>query len=160
MSARPEILWAQRSSGTDAAKNIIYLTVNLPDIDVGTLVYDLTSTSISFKATAGTTEKKVHEFSLNFFDEVIPEESTSRLNSRSFSTVLRKKTKKAEYWPRLTKEKAKLPYIKTDFSKWVDEDEQDGSAAFDDDMVGGIPGMDDGMGGMDFSQMMAQMGGG
>lgn len=32
---------------------------------------------------------------------------------------------KIEYWPRLTKDKAKLQFLKTDFDKWVDEDEQD-----------------------------------
>jgi hypothetical protein len=31
--------------------------------------------------------------------------------------VLRKKTPKAEYWPRLTKEKPNRNWIKTDFSK-------------------------------------------
>lgn len=37
------------------------------------------------------------------------------------------------YWPLLTK--VKSPFVKTDFSKWVDEDEQDGSGhGFDDDM--------------------------
>jgi hypothetical protein len=57
----------------------------------------------------------------------------------------------------LTKEKIRNAFIKTDFSKWVDEDEQDGAAAEpdtgDDDMMsamggmGGMPGMG-GMGGM------------
>ena len=74
--------------------------------------------------------------------------STKRLTSRSLNVVLRKKELKSEFWPRLTKEKLKTPFIKTDFSKWVDEDEQDGNPTKDDeDFVGGIPGMDDGMGG-------------
>lgn len=54
-----------------------------------------------------------------------------------------------EYWPRLSKDK-KVAFIKTDFSKWVDEDEQDGEVPEkeDDDMgMGGMPGMP-GMGGM------------
>lgn len=42
--------------------------------------------------------------------------------------MLRKKELKQEYWPRLTKEKPNRNWIKTDFSKWVDEDEQDGAA--------------------------------
>lgn len=37
-----------------------------------------------------------------------------------------------EYWPRLTKEKAKLFYLKTDFDKWVDEDDQNGANLLDD----------------------------
>jgi hypothetical protein len=38
---------------------------------------------------------------------------------------------RAEYWPRLTKDKGKNARIKTDFSKWVDEDEQDEAAQID-----------------------------
>jgi hypothetical protein len=82
------------------------------------------------------------------------------LTSRSFKAVLRKKEKKIEYWPRLTKEKVKTPFIKTDFSKWVDEDEQDGAPAADDDFdmggMGGMGGMGDGMGGMDLEAVRNQ----
>lgn len=81
------------------------------------------------------------------------QESAKNLTSRSLSLLLRKKEKKAEFWPRLTKEKVRTQFIKTDFSKWVDEDEQDGDVpAVDDEMegmggMGGMPGMG-GMGGM------------
>lgn len=79
------------------------------------------------------------------------QQSKSSLTSRHFALVLRKKEKKAEYWPRLTKAKVKSNFIKTDFSKWVDEDEQDGEPIKDDDFdmggMGGMPGMG-GMGGM------------
>lgn len=75
------------------------------------------------------------------------QKSSSRLTSRALVAVLRKKESQSEYWPRLTKEKLKTPFIKTDFSKWADEDEQDGNPTVDDDFgaPGGIPGMDDGM---------------
>ena len=73
MVQHPEVLWAQRSSASDAAKvcsnrdhhlshldrrvvflqNVIYLTVNQPDIQPSTLEYKLTPTSINFKATSG-----------------------------------------------------------------------------------------------------------
>ncbi|GJE87849.1 co-chaperone p23 family protein [Phanerochaete sordida] len=152
MAIHPEVLWAQRSSESDETKNILYVTVNLPDIKPESLKYELTATAISFKAQAGTHEVKDYEFNLEFFAEVDPENSKSNLTSRAFTLVLRKKEKQADYWQRLTKEKIKTPYIKTDFSKWVDEDEQDGdAAAADDDMdmggMGGMPGMG-GMGGM------------
>lgn len=29
------------------------------------------------------------------------------------------------HWPRLLKAPGKLPHVKTDFNKWVDEDEED-----------------------------------
>lgn len=83
---------------------------------------------------------------------IISQESSQSLTSRHLALRLRKKELKAEYWPRLTKEKVRNAFIKTDFSKWVDEDEQDGEkAALDDDFdmggMGGMPGMG-GMGGM------------
>ena len=77
--------------------------------------------------------------------------SNKSLTSRSLQLLLRKKEKKAEYWPRLTKEKVRNAFLKTDFSKWVDEDEQDGDkAALDEDFdMGGMGGMGmPGMGGM------------
>ncbi|KAF8557396.1 HSP20-like chaperone [Imleria badia] len=181
MSKHPEVLWAQRSSTSTPEKNIIYLTVNLPNIVEASLEYKLTSTGLSFKATTSTAgvEQTEYAFGLDLYAEVDEEKSTSRLTSRSLVVVLRKKELNSEYWPRLTKEKLKTPYIKTDFGKWVDEDDQDGNPEkFDDDMgAGGIPGMDGldmggmggmgglgGMGGMggsgmDFSKMMEQAGG-
>ncbi|GLB36555.1 putative CS domain containing protein [Lyophyllum shimeji] len=166
MTQHPEILWAQRSSATDEKKNVVYLTVNLPDIQETTLSYDLTPTSLSFKAKTGNPAKGIPErdyaFNLDFYEEIVPEESTSKLTNRAFILTLRKKEKKSEYWPRLTKEKARNTFIKTDFSKWVDEDEQEGAPAFDEDFdlgtmsAGGMPG---GMPpGMDFEKMMADMG--
>ncbi|KAF9478724.1 HSP20-like chaperone [Pholiota conissans] len=178
MVQHPEVLWAQRSSESEEEKNILYITVNLPDIQESSLEYNLTPTSISFKAKASPQEKE-YAFALDFFSEVVPEKSSKKLNSRSFNLVLRKKDKQSEYWPRLTKEKVKNAFLKTDFSKWVDEDEQaDAPEDAPEDMdpmggmggmpgmggMGGMPGMGGmggmpGMGGMDIEKMMAQMGG-
>ncbi|KAL1663565.1 HSP20-like chaperone [Schizophyllum commune] len=172
----PEVLWAQRSSETDETKNVLYVTINLPDIQENTLQLDLQPTKISFKAKAGDAAKGIQErdyaFDLDFFAEIVPESSSHKLTSRSLVLNLRKKEAKAEYWPRLTKEKVRSQFIKTDFSKWVDEDEQDGEGAGpadDEDFMGGMPGMGGmggmgdmggmgGMGGMDIQKMMAQMG--
>jgi hypothetical protein len=92
------------------------------------------------------------------------QESVKHLTSRALVFNLRKKDLEHEYWPRLTKDKLKSPYIKTDFSKWVDEDEQEGTAStdVDDDPgmggMGGMPGMG-GMGGMGGMPGMPGMGG-
>ncbi|KAG9314725.1 HSP20-like chaperone [Chiua virens] len=150
-TTHPEVLWAQRSSTSDPAKNIIYLTVNLPDIVESSLKYALEPKSISFKAHCNNVATD-YAFDLEFFAEIDPDKSSVRLTSRSLLLVLHKKEMQSEFWPRLTKEKIKTPFIKTDFNKWVDEDEQDGNPNIDEDLVGGIPGMDDmsmgGMGGM------------
>ena len=88
-------------------------------------------------------------------------------NGQHYFLKLYKKDLESEYWPRLTKEKVKYPYIKTDFDKWVDEDEQDEVEAEGNDaaqgmdfsqMMGGAGGAG-GAGGMDFSKMMGGAGG-
>ncbi|KAJ7837175.1 HSP20-like chaperone [Mycena olivaceomarginata] len=179
-TVHPEVLWAQRSSESDETLNVLYLTINLPDIDESSLKYTLEPTKIAFEATSGnekTGHQKKYAFTLDFFAEIVPEKSSKRLSTRSLYLVLRKKEQQAEYWPRLTKDKVRNAYIKTDFSKWVDEDEQLGEAAKDDaDLedamggmgglggMGGMPGMGGlggmgGPGGMDFEKMMAEMGG-
>ncbi|MGW0607735.1 p23/wos2 family protein [Streptomyces sp. NPDC002640] len=123
--SKPEILWAQRSSASDPAKNILYVTVDLRDIQEGTLVCKLTPTSLHFSATAGTGDTAAdYAADLDFYAEIDPQKSSQRLTSRSLSLVLRKSETKEEYWPRLTKDRAF--HVKTDFDKWVDQDEQDG----------------------------------
>ncbi|SNX85805.1 related to SBA1 - Hsp90 associated co-chaperone [Melanopsichium pennsylvanicum] len=176
----PEILWAQRSSADEAEKNVVMLTINVPNLPTPPATkFDLTSTGFNFHAKTGDTSKgipdKEYQFSLEFFDEIDVEASKTHLNSKCLYAVLRKKNAKEEYWPRLTKDKLRLHNVKTDFDKWVDEDEQDEN---EEDLSGGMGGMGGGMGGMDPSMMnpammgaggaggfdlqsmMAQMGGG
>ncbi|KAI0045740.1 HSP20-like chaperone [Auriscalpium vulgare] len=156
MSRHPEVLWAQRSSETDEEKNVLFVTVNLPNIVKSTFDFKLEPTKIALKARAGVdAEQKDYEFSIDLYKEIDVEKSTQRLTSRALILTLRKATAELEYWPRLTKEKLRTQFIKTDFSKWVDEDEQDAAptAAADEDEgpdmggMGGMPGMG-GMGGM------------
>ena len=51
---------------------------------------------------------------------------------------LQKKELKEEYWPRLLKDSKKLHFLKTDFDKWVDEDEQNEAAEEDFSQFGGM----------------------
>ena len=51
---------------------------------------------------------------------------------------LRKKELKEEYWPRLLKEPKKVQFLKTDFDKWVDEDEQNEAPEEDFSNFGGM----------------------
>ncbi|KAF7319932.1 CS domain-containing protein [Mycena kentingensis (nom. inval.)] len=172
MPVHPEVLWAQRSSESDETKNIVYFTINLPDVDESSLKLSIEPTKISFAATSGnekTGSTKDYAFELEFFKEIVPEKSGKKITTRSIALILRKKDMDAEYWPRLTKEKVKSAYIKTDFAKWVDEDEQDGEVKDkeDDDFdmsgmggmggMGGMPGMG-GMGGMPGMPGMGGMG--
>jgi len=136
------------------------VTVNVPDIVESSLQYDLKATGLSFKAEAGG-NLITYKFDIDFYKEIIPEESAKRLTSRALILSLRKKDVEHDYWPRLSK--IKNPFIKTDFSKWVDEDEQEasGPALEEDTDMSGFGGDGSGFGGlgggMDIEKMMAGM---
>ncbi|WP_329012280.1 p23/wos2 family protein [Streptomyces sp. NBC_00690] len=139
----PEVLWAQRSSDTRPEMNVVFLTVNVPDVQEDTLKVELTGTTLTFSATAGDPGKNIavsdYAFSLEFHDRIVPDLSTRKISSRSVYFVLRKAEERLEYWPRLQKNKESNSYIKTDFSKWVDQGKVEGEGTDDDmDPMAGI----------------------
>lgn len=75
---------------------------------------------------------------MEFYAEI--DESASKYNhtQKSSQFVLRKKELKEEFWPRLLKDAKKVHYLKTDFDKWVDEDEQDEAPEEDLSQMGGM----------------------
>ncbi|ORX44954.1 HSP20-like chaperone, partial [Hesseltinella vesiculosa] len=141
MPLHPNVTWAQRA-------DFVYLTVNLSDIIDPQI--DLTSEKFYFKAKAEK-EQKEYECEIEFFQPINVEKSRQVLTARNLSMVIYKETD--GWWDKLQKG-AKLNFLKTDFSKWRDEDDEedevpaaggpgDGGMA---DMLGG--------GGMDFSQFL------
>lgn len=108
-------------------------------------------------------------FAIELFDKVQDKPVKVNQTGKGLSLTLLKSTPKAEYWPRLQKEKTKLPYVTVDWSKWVDEDEQEDVVEEGNPMEGldmsGMGGMG-GMGGpggpggnqMDLQAMMQQLG--
>ncbi|VEU22565.1 DEKNAAC103572 [Brettanomyces naardenensis] len=115
----PEVLWAQRSSDTDPSKNIVFLTVRL--IDPSDLEISLTSEHLKITAKS---EGQDYKLNLDFFAEIDEKASHYHVAGSHIAFILVKKELKTEYWPRLIKQKARRHYIRTDFEKWVDEDEQ------------------------------------
>ncbi|KAK9254378.1 putative Hsp90 binding co-chaperone [Lipomyces tetrasporus] len=146
MATTPEVLWAQRSSELEPEKNVIYLTVNA--IDVESPDVTITPTTFSYKGTSAS--GKEYAVDLEFFDEIDIENSKKTITGRDAFFILRKKEAKEEFWPRLIKDKRKVHYIKTDFDKWVDEDEQETAPGDDYAGYGG---------GMDFSSLQNELGG-
>lgn len=150
------------------------LTINVPNMPPDTKC-DLTPGHMHFEADVKADQTKgivgnKFVFDLDFFEEIDVENSKKHLTAKCLYLVLRKAKSQEEYWPRLTKEKVRLHNVKTDFDKWVDEDEQTAEpedfggmgGGFDPSMLAGAGGAGGagGMGGMDLQQMMAQMGGG
>ncbi|KAK0652171.1 HSP20-like chaperone [Cercophora newfieldiana] len=154
----PEVLWAQRSSKADPEKNFIYLTISVPDVPASNLKLDLKPTGLTFTGHSDTLKRTYH-LELEFFAEIDVAESKINHTARDVEMKLRKKELDEAYWPRLLKESKKLHFLKTDFDKWVDEDEQNEAA--EDDFsnfggMGGMPGMGGGggdFGGIDFSKL-------
>ncbi|CAG8652884.1 1311_t:CDS:2, partial [Funneliformis mosseae] len=130
----PEVLWAQRA-------NEIYLTINVTDCKEPKI--NVTKDKISFAGKAGP-EQNLYGFELEFYKEVKPETSKRSTTARNIFLVLDKAVPDQSYWPRLQKNKSKISFLKTDFSKWKDEDD------VDEEEGGGS----DPLGGMDFSSLM------
>lgn len=94
---------------TDPSVSLPILTnPDVPDIN-GEPRLDITKDQISFAATSGTPDKgiptKDWAFDLTLWGEIVPEDTKKSVHGRGIVLVLRKKELRAEYWPRLTKEK-------------------------------------------------------
>eukprot|EP00007_Cunea_sp_BSH-02190019_P000848 CAMPEP_0174249122 /NCGR_PEP_ID=MMETSP0417-20130205/43420_1 /TAXON_ID=242541 /ORGANISM="Mayorella sp, Strain BSH-02190019" /LENGTH=156 /DNA_ID=CAMNT_0015328991 /DNA_START=28 /DNA_END=498 /DNA_ORIENTATION=+ len=110
---QPEVRWAQR-------KDILYVKIDVSGIE-GKPSIQLKPEGFEFKATG---EEGSYGVSVNFFDEIVPEESEYHVAPRYYEMILKKKNTDADYWPCLTKEKLKTWWLKVDWSRWVDEDEE------------------------------------
>jgi cytosolic prostaglandin-E synthase len=169
----PTCKWAQRA-------DCVYVTVDIPDAkdEVITVADD----KLTFKATSG---DKVYECEMILFSGIDSAESKYVVKARNVQFYLKKTEKETDFWPRLLKDKAlNKRFVKIDFAKWVDEDEEEDADDLNSDGMqgmggmpgmggmggmpgmggmGGMPGMGGGAGGMDMAalqKMMAQMGGG
>ncbi|KAF9072229.1 CHAT domain-containing protein [Rhodocollybia butyracea] len=121
----PSVLWAQRSSATIKQKNFIYLTVSVRGIIHSTLEYNITNTTISLKVNGreGNEEHK-YAFELDFYAEVIPDSASNNSSTpQSTTIVIFKKDIAHRSWPRLSK--TTLAYVKTDWSRWEDDESDD-----------------------------------
>ncbi|KAI9916100.1 hypothetical protein PsorP6_007312 [Peronosclerospora sorghi] len=132
------VKWAQR-------KEALYVTIDLPDVKDEKVT--LTSKNLTFK---GTSHDQAYEVSLEFFKEVDAEskESIWAKTDRNLHFHIVKKNQDEEFWPRLLADKAlEKTNVKVDWSKFVDEDEDDESSGFDMSALNGG-------GGFDINQMM------
>lgn len=110
------VLWAQRSSTTDAEKNYVYLTIGVPDVPPNSLKLDITPSKLTFTGTSES-KKTTYHVELEFYAEIDPENSKTNHTAANIQMVLRKKEMKEEYWPRLLKESKKVHFLRTDFDK-------------------------------------------
>ncbi|KAF2354336.1 CS domain [Trinorchestia longiramus] len=129
MTLPAAVMWAQR-------KNMIYITICVEDCKDA--VVTIEPSKVFFKGTGGT-EHKLYENTLELFEDIDAENSRKVVRDRNIEVMLMKK-ESGPFWPHLLKQKIKQHWLKVDFSKWKDEDD-------DSDVEG-----------EDFQQMMQQMG--
>jgi len=122
-----------------------FFLTDLPEIQ--NQKFDITEDKFSFEGTSRNTPYKV-EF--EFYAAV--GEAKIAVHGKQANLIIAKK-ESGPFWPRLLKQAGKFNWLKTDFNKWVDEDEADNEAPEDD---GGMPGMPPGF---DFNALNAGMGG-
>ncbi|XP_021280606.1 uncharacterized protein OsI_027940 [Herrania umbratica] len=135
MSRHPEVKWAQRSDK-------VFITVLLPDSKNAKVNLEPEGV-FTFSANAGA-DNNLYELKLELHDKVNVEESKINIGVRSIFCILEKAEK--VWWNKLLRGDGKTPhYVKVDWDKWVDEDEENGVGDLD-------------LGGMDFSNF-GNMGG-
>lgn len=131
------VLWAQRSSSTDPEKNFVYVTISVPDVPASNLKLELKPTGLTFTGHSDTLKKTYH-LELELFAEIDDKASQVHHTGKNVELKLQKKELNEEFWPRLLKDKKKVHFLRTDFDKWVDEDEQNEAADEDFSQFGGM----------------------
>ncbi|BAS85548.1 Os03g0655300 [Oryza sativa Japonica Group] len=121
-SRQPEVLWAQRSEK-------IYLTISLPDAKDVVLKTEPQGL-FSFLAVAN---GEPFSFTLELFDSVLPEGSKTKTKMGLRNIICSIQKEKKGWWKRLLKSEEKHPYIKVDWNKWCDEDEESDAPVDSDD---------------------------
>lgn len=124
-------------------KDKLFLTIDVQDVKDAKI--ELTETHLKF---SGSAQGKDYNLDLEFFKEINPEESKYAVLPRHIVFNIVKK-ESGPHWDRLTKVGGKQWWLKADWGRWVEEDEEDEGAGEggDFDMPPGMMGMP-GMGGM------------
>ncbi|XP_014209064.1 very-long-chain (3R)-3-hydroxyacyl-CoA dehydratase isoform X2 [Copidosoma floridanum] len=111
----PFVYWAQ----TDKKINLKVDLTNVKDVGVY-----LEEKKLKFSADGqGARGQNKYGFNLDFHSEVDPDESDYKVIDRQVDFVLIKKSN--AWWPRLTGQPQKPPWLKIDFDKWKSEDTEE-----------------------------------
>eukprot|EP00933_Yihiella_yeosuensis_P050281 TRINITY_DN48052_c0_g1_i1.p1 TRINITY_DN48052_c0_g1~~TRINITY_DN48052_c0_g1_i1.p1 ORF type:complete len:203 (+),score=52.72 TRINITY_DN48052_c0_g1_i1:71-610(+) len=132
MSLKPDVLWAQRPDS-------IYLTIDLKEVQ--DMKVTLENDKLNFSGKVG---GSLYEFDLPFFAPIVKEES--KWNTKRLIEFYLKKAEEGS-WTHLQKG-GKLPWVKADWSRWQDsDDEGEEQGGFNLDGMGNMNFGDMGMGG-------------
>ncbi|KAK3025201.1 hypothetical protein RJ639_043127 [Escallonia herrerae] len=131
-SLHPEVLWAQRSDK-------IYLTIALPDAkDVSVKCQSQGLLSFSAMGKQG----EYFDFSLELYGKIVPERCKTNIGLRNTICSIQKGER--GWWTRLLKPEEKpAPYLKVDWNKWCDEDEESTHCKLVQHIIADLPSDDD-----------------
>ncbi|KAL7208393.1 hypothetical protein ACSBR1_030196 [Camellia fascicularis] len=117
MSRHPSVKWAQSSDK-------LFITIELPDAKDVKLKLEPEG-KFFFSAKSGT-DNLPYEIDMDLFDKVDVNESKANVGLRNICYLIKKAESK--WWNRLLKQEGKPPvFLKVDWDKWVDEDEEQDS---------------------------------
>ncbi|XP_065568365.1 uncharacterized protein LOC136032124 isoform X2 [Artemia franciscana] len=110
----PQVRWAQRT-------DCIYLTISLhdctnPDIKIH-------PQEVNFKQ-LDSQDSKVYAVIIELYKEIVPEKCSISIQPNGVQLILKKK-EEGPFWSSLLKSKEKQHWLKIDFNKWVDEEDDD-----------------------------------
>ncbi|KAG2373659.1 hypothetical protein C9374_011948 [Naegleria lovaniensis] len=112
-SHTPHVLWAPRSDR-------IYVTVEVPDAtDVKVALQDEGRLKVSANS-----HGDHYELDLELFAEISTENSKWKVSGRTIDLNIERKDQ-GEFWPRLTKSNQKNRQISVDWTKWIDEEDDE-----------------------------------
>uniref|UniRef100_A0A7S1FKT3 CS domain-containing protein n=1 Tax=Noctiluca scintillans TaxID=2966 RepID=A0A7S1FKT3_NOCSC len=121
---KPALLWAQR-------RDSVWVTVDIKESQG--LSVQLTEDRLAFSAISAE-DGTAYGFSLDFYAPISKEKSKwSSKRCPEFCLVKQSE----ETWPRLNKE-GKLQWVKADWSKWADSDDEDEKGGFDTNELEGM----------------------
>ncbi|CAN6686338.1 hypothetical protein ACFX13_034972 [Malus domestica] len=128
MSRHPNVKWAQRS-------DMVYITIDLPDAQDVKLKLEPEGKFL-FSATTGP-EKTPYEVDLDLYDKIDINETKTSVGLRNICYLVKKAEDK--WWSRLIKQQGRAPiFLKVDWDKWVDEDEEPEEVKGDEGGPGGF----------------------
>ena len=114
----PRVLWAQQREN-------VLLTIAVPDIEKVDVKFEEDAVSFQGQSkSADAKDKGAYAVKIQLFEKIDPETSKfENIGQKFWRLLLKKKDSSVAFWPRLTKEKARLHWLQTDFAHWKDEDE-------------------------------------
>lgn len=125
------VKWAQH-------KKLIFLILEAKNILIDTIIIDLSpSGHLKFEGTDRVTGF-VYKLDIDLYDEVVIDESKWKVTDYCVQFSISKKNKDTKFWPRINKQKEKLKFISVDWTRWIDEDE-DQKRKFDPDELDDFP---------------------